>query len=76
MAKSVKKIDPKAEYKALIMDIVRNALIEKGADVQDGANFGMTAGTIVVHGADFDLQLKPITTKAGVTRYTVAEVEG
>lgn len=75
MAKSVKKIDPKATFKAEIMTVVQDALVAAGITVLDGSEFGMTKGTLVVRGASFDLQLKPITPKASVDRYEVAEVD-
>lgn len=75
MAKTVKKVDPKATFKSEIMSIVESALVAAGVTVTDGEKFGMTKGTLVVSGADFDLQLKPITPKAGVSRYEVPTEE-
>lgn len=69
--KAVKKVDVKKVEKVAIMDVVTKALQEAGYEVSDGADFGFTAGTVVVKGAKCDVQLKPITPKAGVDRYEV-----
>ena len=75
MAKSVKKVDPKAVAKSTVMSTVADALRGAGLEVLDGAQFGMTAGTIVVRTPDTDIQIKPITPKAGIVRYEVAVEE-
>lgn len=75
MAKVAKKVDPKVVAKVSIMEKVAEALRSQGLEVLDGAEFGMTKGTIVVRTADTDIQVKPITPKAGLTRYEVAEEE-
>jgi hypothetical protein len=72
MAKT-KKIDPKVTFKGNVMSIVADALIAKGLVVESGDDYGFTTGTIVVKGDTYDLQLKPITPKAGVERYELAE---
>jgi len=72
MAK-VKKIDPKAIAKTMVMKEVVKCLNEGGFDTIDGAEFGMTKGTIVVRLENVDVQLKPIAPKAGVDRYEQAE---
>ena len=72
MAKT-KKIDPKVTFKGNVMSIVTDALVAKGLVVESGDAYGFTSGTIVVKGDAFDLQLKPITPKAGVERYELAE---
>lgn len=70
-----KKIDPKAREKQAIMDLVAVALAKGGYDVLDGGNFGFSSGTVVVRGSQFDIQLKPIATKSGTTRYEVVDGE-
>lgn len=75
MANKTKKVDPKVVAKKSLMETVSNALTSAGFEVLDGSEFGMTTGTIVVRTADTDIQLKPITPKAGLTRYEVAEEE-
>lgn len=71
MAKAIKKVDPKAVAKKSVMEIVGKALIEAGYSVVDGADYGMTSGTIIARTDAFDVQIKPITPKAGVDRYEV-----
>lgn len=75
MANKTKKVDPKAVAKSKVMEEVAIALRAEGYEVLDGEAFGMTKGTIVVRTADTDIQVKPITPKAGLTRYEVAEEE-
>lgn len=70
--KVVKKVDAKKVEKAKVMDVVREALEAAGYTVNAGEDFGFTAGTIVVKGEKTDVQIKPITPKAGVDRYEVA----
>jgi hypothetical protein len=69
MAKVVKKADPKKVEKAKVMEIVEKALVEAGYSVGAGPDYGFTEGTVVVHGAKCDVQLKPITPKVGLDRY-------
>lgn len=71
MSKAIKKVDPKATAKKSVMEIVSKAITEAGMTVVDGADYGMTAGTIIVQTEQFDVQIKPITPKAGVERYEV-----
>lgn len=71
MSKAIKKVDPKATAKKSVMEIVSKAITEAGMIVVDGADYGMTAGTIIVQTEQFDVQIKPITPKAGVERYEV-----
>lgn len=75
MAKKVKKVDLKAVEKAKIMAMVNGALVAAGIEVVDGADYGMTAHTLIAKGEVCDVQIKPITPKAGVTRYEVVEAE-
>lgn len=73
MAKKIKKINPKDMQKNEVMIIVRDALANAGYEVLDGENFAMTKGTIIVRTSVCDVQLKPITPKAGIDRYEVIE---
>ena len=75
--KIVKKVDVKKVEKERIAQIVREALEAAGYGVADGADYGFTAGTLVAKGTKVDVQIKPITPKAGVDRYEslVEEVE-
>ena len=75
--KIVKKVDVKKVEKERIAQIVREALEAAGYGVADGTDYGFTAGTLVAKGTKVDVQIKPITPKAGVDRYEslVEEVE-
>ena len=73
--KIVKKVDVKKVEKERIAQIVREALEAAGYGVADGVDYGFTAGTLVAKGTKVDVQIKPITPKAGVDRYEALEVE-
>ena len=73
MAKKIKKINPKDTQKNEVMNVVRNALTKAGYEILDGEDFAMTKGTVVVRAGVCDVQLKPITPKAGIDRYEVVE---
>lgn len=73
MAKKTKKINPKDTQKNEVMIVVREALANAGYEVLDGENFAMTKGTVVVRAGVCDVQLKPITPKAGIDRYEVVD---
>ena len=73
--KVVKKVDVKKVEKERIAQIVREALEAAGYGVEDGADYGFSGGTLVARGAKVDVQIKPITPKAGVDRYEALEVE-
>lgn len=75
MAKATKKVDVKAVQKASVMAVITTALETAGYTVLDGADYGMTAGTVIVRAEACDVQIKPITPKAGVTRYEEVEAE-
>lgn len=64
-----KKVNEKDIAKDEIMDIIRKALEENGIKYKDGVDYGMTKGTIIVEHEKADVQIKPITPKAGLTRY-------
>ena len=67
--KKMKKINPKDTQKNEVMTVVREALVNAGFEVLDGEDFAMTKGTVVVRAGVCDVQLKPITPKAGIDRY-------
>lgn len=73
MAKKTKKINPKDTQKNEVMIVVREALANAGYEVLDGEDFAMTKGTVVVRAGVCDVQLKPITPKAGIDRYEVVD---
>lgn len=72
MAK-IKKIDPKAVAKTLVMSEVSKDLVEAGFEVISGEDYGMTKGTLIIRLENVDVQLKPIAPKAGIDRYELAE---
>lgn len=73
MAKKTKKINPKDTQKNEVMAVVREALMNAGYEVLDGEDFAMTKGTVVIRAGVCDVQLKPITPKAGIDRYEVVD---
>ena len=74
MDKAKRKVDPKTIFKSEIMADVAKALALGGFEVDtDSESFAFTKNTIVVKGKDYDLQLKPITPKTGLTRYAKVE---
>ena len=64
-----KKINEKDIAKNEIMAIIQKALEENGISFKDGVDYGMTKGTIIAEHEKADVQIKPITPKAGLTRY-------
>lgn len=73
MAKKTKKTNPKDTQKNEVMTVVREALANAGYEILDGEDFAMTKGTVVVRAGVCDVQLKPITPKAGIDRYEVVD---
>ena len=69
VVKRGKKINEKDIAKNEIMAIICKALEANGIKYKDGVNYGMTKGTIIVEHEKADVQIKPITPKAGLTRY-------
>ena len=67
--KRTKKVNEKDIAKDEIMAIIHKALEENGISFKDGVDYGMTRGTIIVEHEKADVQIKPITPKAGITRY-------
>lgn len=68
MAKA-RKINEKEVVKNEVMEIISNALTNMDLLIDNGEKYGFTKGTIVIHHDKCDIQIKPITPKAGVTRY-------
>ncbi len=68
MAK-VKKVNLKDVAKNEVMAIIQEALKNAEISFSEGENFGMTKGTLVVHHANADVQVKPISPKSGLDRY-------
>jgi predicted metal-dependent phosphoesterase TrpH len=73
--KRKKKVNPKDLAKERVMAIIRKSLEQVGIEYEDGAEYGMTKGTIVVHVDGYDVQIKPIAPKAGLNRYQKVEYE-
>lgn len=73
MAKNVKTLSLKEKEKLGVMEVIVKALKENGFDVEDGAKYGMSMGTVVVKEVFNDIQIKPIVPKTGVERYTMVE---
>ena len=73
--KKMKKINPKDIAKKEIMEVISKALANAGYDVSNGEDYAMTKGTIIAHHVTCDVQIKPITPKAGVDRYEAIEDE-
>ena len=67
--KRTKKVNEKDIAKEEIMAIIHKALEDNGIKFKDGVDYGMTRGTIIVEHEKADVQIKPITPKAGLTRY-------
>ena len=67
--KRVKKVNEKDIAKNEIMEIIQKALEENGINFKDGVDYGMTRGTIIVEHEKADVQIKPISPKAGLERY-------
>jgi len=67
--KRTKKVNEKDIAKEEIMAIIHKALEDNGISFKDGVDYGMTKGTIIVEHEKADVQIKPITPKAGITRY-------
>ena len=67
--KRTKKVNEKDIAKEEIMAIIHKALEDNGISFKDGVDYGMTKGTIIVEHEKADVQIKPITPKAGLIRY-------
>ena len=73
--KRKRKVNPKDLAKEKVMAIIRESLEQVDIDYEDGAEYGMTKGTIVVHIDGYDVQIKPIAPKAGLNCYQKVEYE-
>lgn len=73
--KKTKKVNPKDIAKTEVMAIIEKALLENGYTIEDGVEYGMTKGTIIVNHKIADVQIKPISPKAGLDRYEVVTEE-
>lgn len=73
MAKKEKKVDVKTVEKERISKILRESATAGGLEILDGEAFGFTKGSFVVRAAFCDIQVKIISPKAGVTRYSEVE---
>jgi hypothetical protein len=69
VVKKTKKVNEKDIAKNEVMAIIQKALEENGIDFKDGVDYGMTKGTIIVEHEKADVQIKPISPKAGLERY-------
>lgn len=67
--KRTKKVNMKDVAKVEIMEIIIKALENSGIEFKDGLDYGMTNGTIIVTHDKADVQIKPISPKAGLDRY-------
>lgn len=66
---SKKKVNVKDQAKQEVMAIIEKALEENGIKFKDGVDYAMTNGTIIVEHDLADVQIKPISPKAGLERY-------
>ena len=73
--KRKRKVNPKDVAKERVMAIIRESLEQVDIDYEDGAEYGMTKGTIVVHVDGYDVQIKPIAPRAGLKSYQKVEYE-
>ena len=70
-----RKVNPKDVAKERVMAIIRESLEQVAIEYEDGAEYGMTKGTIIVHVDGYDVQIKPIAPKAGLNCYQKVEYE-
>ena len=68
--KKVKKVNPKDTAKTVLMEVIRETLEQLEIPTEDGAEYGFTKGTLVIHTPECDVQLKPITPKHDLKRYS------
>ena len=73
--KKTRKVNPKDLAKAKVMEVLIATLEGKEIEYTNGAEYGMTKGTIVVHIDGYDVQIKPISPKAGLDCYQKVEYE-
>ena len=75
VVKRVKKVNEKDIAKSEVMEIIQNALSEKGIQFKDGVEYGMTNGTIIVEHEKSDIPIKTIAPKHGITKYPIIVYE-
>lgn len=73
--KAIKKVDVKKVSKNEVSAKVRTLFEELGIVVNDGGDYGFTDGTLVLALEKCDVQVKLITPKAGLERYSKLEEE-
>ena len=71
---SKKKVNVKDQAKTEIMAIIHKALEKEGLSYKDGVDYAMTNGTIIVEHKLADVQIKPISPKAGLERYQEVKI--
>ena len=64
-----KKVNVKDQAKQEVMAIIEKALEKEGISFKCGVDYNMTNGTIIVEHELADVQIKPISPKAGLDRY-------
>lgn len=69
-----KKVNVKDQAKQEVMQIIQDALEKEGIVFKDGIDYAMTNGTIIVEHKLADVQIKPISPKAGLERYQEIKV--
>ena len=74
--KTTKKVNVKEQFKNEIFNILTETFnqLEIEFDV-DYQKYGFTKNTIIVKGAECDIQIKLVTPKAGINRYNIVEEE-
>lgn len=70
-----KKVNVKNQAKDEVMAIIEKALEEQGIKFKNGVDYAMTNGTIIVEHKLADVQIKPISPRAGLDRYQEVVIE-
>lgn len=73
--KTVKKVDAKKVSKMEVNTFIKELFEGLGIEIENGQDYGMTEGTLVVKMEKCDVQIKLITPKAGLDRYEKLEEE-
>ena len=71
---SKKKVNVKDVSKMEVMAIIQKALDKEGISYKDGVDYAMTNGTLIVEHKLADVQIKPISPKAGLERYQEVKI--
>lgn len=69
-----KKVNVKDQAKQEVMQIIQDALEKEGIVFKDGVDYAMTNGTIIAEHKLADVQIKPISPRAGLDRYQEIKV--